>query len=182
MTAVELELWTCGMDPPPPEKEEEGRRIVKKKKRRRRRKKEEEEEERNKGRHLQTKPKQIQAQTSTHQSLRARRRPLAEAQDSVPLLRAGVLHVRAEVRSPFGHRFWTRGHLGVWVKNPDGRNPFLLHRFETMVETKTFVGIYRGIESFWGFLSGAGFRPSTVCTQNRTLGVWTHTAVRFLVV
>ena len=32
----------------------------------------------------------------------------------------------------------------------------------TMVETRTFVGIYRGIESFRGFLGGAGFRPSTV--------------------
>ena len=28
-----------------------------------------------------------------------------------------------------------------------------------------FVGIYRGIESFQGFLGGAGFRPSTVCSD-----------------
>ena len=36
----------------------------------------------------------------------------------------------------------------------------ILHHFETMVSQ--FVGIYMGIESFQGFLCGAGFRPSTV--------------------
>ena len=30
------------------------------------------------------------------------------------------------------------------------------------LETITFVGFCRGIESFQGFLGGAGFRPSTV--------------------
>ena len=34
--------------------------------------------------------------------------------------------------------------------------------FETLVETRTFVGIDRGIEPYQDFLGGAGFRPSTV--------------------
>ena len=36
------------------------------------------------------------------------------------------------------------------------------HHFEAMVETRRFVRIYQGIESFQEFLGGAGFRPSTV--------------------
>ena len=46
----------------------------------------------------------------------------------------------------------------------DGRNPFapLGNHGKPL-----FVGIYRGIESFQGFLGGAGFHLSTVvCTQN----------------
>ena len=42
------------------------------------------------------------------------------------------------------------------------RNPEIAPRTETMVETITFVGICREVESFQGFLGGAGFRPSTV--------------------
>ena len=33
---------------------------------------------------------------------------------------------------------------------------------QSMVATITLVGIYRGIESFHGFVGGAGLRPSTV--------------------
>ena len=36
------------------------------------------------------------------------------------------------------------------------------HHCKTAVETRTFVGIYRRIESFRGFLGGAGVCPSTV--------------------
>ena len=35
------------------------------------------------------------------------------------------------------------------------------HHFETMVETIKFVGIYRAIESFLGFLGGAKWISST---------------------
>ena len=42
----------------------------------------------------------------------------------------------------------------------DGRNP--LRTTLGNYGKPLFVGIYRGIESFQGFLRGAGFRPSTV--------------------
>ena len=45
------------------------------------------------------------------------------------------------------HRGWTRS---------------ISHRFETMAETITLVGIFWGILRSQGFLGGAGFRPSTV--------------------
>ena len=37
------------------------------------------------------------------------------------------------------------------------------HHLETMVETVTFVGIYRGIIRNQGFFGGAGIRPQYVC-------------------
>ena len=38
----------------------------------------------------------------------------------------------------------------------------VLHRLEAMAETITLVGSYKRIESFQGFLGGAGFRPTAV--------------------
>ena len=46
-----------------------------------------------------------------------------------------------------------------WMENTKS----ISHHLETMVETRTFVGIYRVIIRHQGFLGGAGFRPSTVC-------------------
>ena len=45
----------------------------------------------------------------------------------------------------------------------------MLHHFESMVETITCVAIYRGIESFQGFLGDAGFLSSTYIMNSKVL-------------
>ena len=49
----------------------------------------------------------------------------------------------------------------------------ILHHCGTMVETTTFVGIYRGIESFQGFLGGAnGFHNHRQPWSEAIATVW----------
>ena len=58
------------------------------------------------------------------------------------------------------------GVLPLPLQNP------LRTTFKTMVETITFVGICRGIDSFQGFLDGVGFRPSTVPSLFGGVRLW----------
>ena len=72
---------------------------------------------------------------------------------------------RAKEGQPNGFCNQCKGQpLLKWQDTADGRNPAPLGNHEKPL----FASIYRGIESFQGFLAGAGFRPSTVWQDRRS--------------